>query len=236
MITPQPNESTLQEYQEKIKTVFWDLKQINRYDDLLARSIRLSDNKGYLLCISELFADDDDLISSLTKWRSEAITFQDTFQPTFESTKKWIRKYLLDVPDRILFLVLNRHGHAIGHLGYANSLNDRRLMEVDNVIRGVKNTEQGIMSYGMKALINWAGLFSPQGLYLRTLEENTHAVDFYKTLGFDISAKIPLRRIEKNGEVKFIPRTDDDKNSPDRTTVYMEYTLPGSTAFNKTAN
>ena len=43
---------------------------------------------------------------------------------------------LLDVADRMLFLVLDRHGHAVGHLGFASAAAADRAMEIDNVVRG----------------------------------------------------------------------------------------------------
>ncbi len=46
-------------YQAAVKIQFAAMKQIYQFDELVARSIRLEDNKGYLLCVSELHADDD---------------------------------------------------------------------------------------------------------------------------------------------------------------------------------
>ncbi len=217
-------------YQAAIKTQFAALKQINQFDELVARSIRLESHKGYLLCVSELHADDDKVIAMLTKWRREAVTFRDSFKPTFDSTKRWLRKLVLDVPDRILFFVLDRHGNAVGHLGFAHAMNDQGLMEVDNVIRGVKDVEPGIMSLSTQALLRWAvQTFSPQGFHLETLEDNTHAIDFYIRLGFKVGEKLPLRCIEKEGMVNLVPLTEDDKNSPDNYIVCMNYAPMTST-------
>jgi len=216
-------------YQAAVKTQFAALKKINQFDELVARSIRLEDHKGYLLCVSELHADDDKAIAMLAKWRREAITFRDSFKPTFDSTKRWLRKLVLDVPDRILFFVLDRYGNAVGHLGFAHAINDQGLMEVDNVIRGVKGVEPGIMSLSTQALLRWAvQAISPQGFHLNTLDDNTHAVEFYIRLGFKISEKQPLRSIEKDGESKLVPQSEDDKNPPDNYIVCMDYTLPVS--------
>ncbi len=216
-------------YQAAVKTQFAALKQINQFEELIARSIRLEDHKGYLLCVSELHADDNIAIARLAKWRREAISFRDSFKPTFDSTRRWLRKLVLDVPDRILFFVLDRHGNAIGHLGFAHAMNDQGLMEVDNVIRGVKDVEPGIMSLSTQALLHWAvQTLSPQGFHLNTLDDNTHAVDFYTRLGFKISEKKPLRSIEEDGVTKLVPQTEDDKNPPDNYVVCMDYIPPAS--------
>jgi hypothetical protein len=223
--TLNPKDSSI--YQSTVRTQFAALKQISQFDELVSRSIRFPDHKGYLVCVSELHADDDQLITLLTKWRGEATTYQDSFKPTFESTKNWLRKLLLNIPDRILFLVLDRYGHAIGHLGYANALNDQGLMEIDNVIRGVHNIEPGIMALSMQVLIEWANkTISPQGIHLKTLEDNIHAIKFYENLNFTVSGKLPLRKIEKDGIIKYIARSKGDSNPPDKNYVCMQYNAP----------
>jgi len=214
-------------YQTAVKKIFAALKKINHFDELLEQSIRLEDRKGYLICVSELYAEDDIAISRLTKWRLEAISFRDSFKPTFESTKKWLRKLLLDVPDRILFFILDRHGNPIGHLGFAHCMNDQGLMEDDNVIRGVKNAEPGIMTISSKALLRWAvESISPRGFHLSTIDSNTHAIEFYLKMGFKVSTKEPLRAIEEDGITKLLPQAEGDKNPPDDYIVYMDYDPP----------
>jgi len=102
-------------------------------------------------------------------------------------------------------------------------------MEVDNVIRGVKGVEPGIMALSTQVLFRWAvQAFSPQGFHLNTIDSNTHAVQFYIRMGFKISEKKPLRSIEEDGEVKLIPQPADDKNPPDDYIVCMDYALPAS--------
>jgi len=52
-------------YQTNIRTEFVTLKSICHFDELMSRSIRLADRQGYLLCISELYAEDEQLIAKL---------------------------------------------------------------------------------------------------------------------------------------------------------------------------
>lgn len=211
------NPEQVRAYQALVQSEFASLKSIGRFDELFARSIRLADNKGYLLCVSELHTGDELLIAALAKWRREATTFHNKFNVTFESTQRWLRKLLLDVPDRILFLVLNRYGYPIGHLGFANALNNECLMEFDNVIRGVPRQDAGLMGLATKALLFWAHeTFKPTGFYLRTLDDNEHAISFYSKLGFKLDGKQPLRRIESNGEINHLPLAEGDTNPPDR--------------------
>jgi RimJ/RimL family protein N-acetyltransferase len=204
-------------YLELVITEFSAFKSINSFDESVAHSIRLADDKGYLLCVSELHANDELLIILLAQWRTEVTTFHNKFNVTIESTKHWLRKLLLDVPDRILFLVLNRFGHPVGHMGFTSALNDECLMEFDNVIRGVSGQDPGLMGAATKSLLIWANnTFKPKGFHLRTLDDNEHAIRFYSKLGFEIDGKQPLRRIESNGDVNHLPITEGDTSPPDR--------------------
>ncbi len=213
----------IEAYQNSVKSEFAQLKSVIHLNELMARAILLEGGKGYLLCVSEMHADDGRLIALLAKWRSEAKTFHNKFNVTFESTERWMRKLLLDVPDRILFLVLNRHGYPIGHMGFANALNNECLMEFDNVIRGVPEQDPGLMSVATKALLGWAKkTFQPSGFYLRTLDDNEHAIQFYKKLGFRQDGRQPLRRVESNGEINHVPLAADDMTPPDRYFVCMK--------------
>jgi RimJ/RimL family protein N-acetyltransferase len=221
--TAPPLSAAVAVYQTRIRTQFATLKSISRYDDLVATSIRLKNNNGYLMCVCELHYEDVEVIKLLAKWREEAVTFHNKFRVTFDGTKQWLRKLVLDVPDRILFLVLDRFGHPIGHLGFANALNNECYMEFDNVVRGVPKTEPGIMSLATQAILEWAQqTFEPRGFYLRTLDNNVHAIQFYERLGFRRRSQQGLRRVESADGFNHIPIPDGDTNPPDRFFVRMD--------------
>jgi hypothetical protein len=211
-------------YRRRVRTAFAALKKIARFDELVSRSIALPQGRGYLACVCELHTDDGQTIERLAKWREHATTFHSKFKVTFEGTRSWLRSLLLDVPDRILFLVLNRHGSSVGHLGFANALNDASLIELDNVVRGVPAAEPGIMSVSTLALMNWARQHvKPAGFYLRTLESNTHAIAFYSRLGFKTESKEPLRRIEAVDGYNHVPIEHGDERPADDYFVRMRF-------------
>ena len=214
---------TDEDYVANIKSVFAELKSSERFDTIIDKSIKLENGNGYLVCISELHLNDVETIEMLARWRREAKTFHNKFDVTFESTKKWLRNLLLDVPDRILFMVLNRFGHPIGHLGFASSFNFDRIMELDNVVRGVQGEDKGIMSLATLALLKWASQkFRPEGFCLRTLDNNTHALNFYSGLGFQEYYKQPLKRIGTDEEFNHIPIDNVENFTPDRYFVCMK--------------
>ncbi len=109
---------------------------------------------------------------------------------------------MLDIQDRILFFVLDEKENFIGHLGFANlcKKNNFIQIELDNVIRGEKNTKPGAMSIACKELINFAFEdLKVNEVTLKTLKSNAHAINFYKKIGFQEYDKIPLTKIFNDG-------------------------------------
>lgn len=212
-------------YRNSIRKNFSFLKQTSSLDALFARSIPLDNNLGALIPICELHADDDALISLLSKWRQENwFAYPTQFPVTDEGTKKWLRSKLLDVEDRILFLVLDKHGNRIGHLGYNSCFNDLCEMEVDNVVRGVKSGTPGIMGAAMNALVKWGRqVVGADGFFLRVFEENQHAVEFYRRHGWADDQRIPLRKTTSGSTVSYSPVTAGDSGLPDKVFLRMSF-------------
>ena len=152
-------------YIAAIRDDFAFLKSTTTIEELTARSIPLEGGAGMLVPVCELHTDDERLISKLGAWREEnAFAFPTQFPVTRAGTTRWLRTAVLDVPGRILFLVQDRFGHTVGHLGYANADSDDRSMEIDNVVRGEKNVQPGLMAAALAGVIDWAeSSFGPHG-------------------------------------------------------------------------
>ncbi len=216
---------TVKVYKQAVRKNFSFLKQTTRLDDLFAKSITLTHSEGFLAPVCELHATDDGLIAKLAQWRAEnAFAYPTQFPVTIAGTTSWIRSKLLDVEGRILFLILDKHGNAIGHLGLVNAINDEGEVEIDNVVRGVKDAQPGIMSSAMEALLNWVEeTIGPRVIYLRVLKDNHHAIKFYHELGFKDDQLVPLRRHEEGERVEYRPLAEDDYNEPDKYFLRMTY-------------
>jgi perosamine synthetase len=217
-------------YQQAVRTNFAFLKQTAQLDDLWAKCIPLKDGTGYLLPVCELHAAEDDLIAMFAKWRAENTeAFPSQFPVTLEGTAAWLRSRLLDVEDRLLFLVMDPHGTAVGHLGYANCLNDLGEMEIDNVVRGVKESRAGIMGLAMEAVLDWAEeVIGPRRISLRVFRDNERAIGFYRKLGFQDGELIPLRKHLENESVFFRPVEPGDPGRPDQYFLRMVYAPRGT--------
>ncbi|MBI3823362.1 MAG: GNAT family N-acetyltransferase [Planctomycetes bacterium] len=187
-------------------------KRTTHLDDLYAKALRLPDG-GFLVPTCDLHVDDDALIADLTAWRNADVTaYPSQFVATPASTQAWLRDRVLAATDRMLFLVVNKFGRAVGHMGFASAINDDASLEMDNIVRGIKAGDPGIMKRGMVALIDWAEeKLGPREIYLRVFESNTHAIAFYEKLGFVRDRLLPLTKHQNGSNVTYKPTAGGEK-------------------------
>lgn len=202
-------------FRKTIRKEFAFLKRITDVETLYSCGIRMPVTKGVLLPVCDLHRDDHQLIELLAKWREEnSFAYPTRFPVTVEGTAKWLHEKLLDVEDRILFLIYDRHGHLAGHLGYANCFNEEGLMEIDNVVRGRKDAQKGLMGDAMNTVMEWARTtLWPSGFFLRVLESNRHAIEFYERLEWRPAGRTPLCETREGDSVSLseIDRDSDEK-------------------------
>ena len=193
------------------------LKRICRFDELCARLIPCEARDGYLMSVCDLHRDDARLIGWLAEWRAaNAFAFPTQFPVTHGGTSTWLNKGVLDKADRILFLVLDRYGPPVGHVGLTGFLNDRAEMEAENIVRGVRNCAPGLMSRAMRALLDWGRGLGAKRFQVRGFRDNEHAVRFYRRLGFHDDEVLPLRKHREGETIVYSPVTEDDTSAPDR--------------------
>ena len=163
-----------------------------------------SDFRAALPDCAELFA----------KWRNENSTLSAVpFTATPEGTARWLDNKVIGREDRLLFLILSdprpsdrgpSDGEKIGHIGFSSFDFADRSCEVDAVLRGNKTACPGMMTFALRALIKWGKTtLKPSVIRLRVFEENRHAIEFYRRIGFFTVGKSPA--------------------GPDRTYLVMQY-------------
>jgi perosamine synthetase len=214
-------------FKETIIKDFTFLKSSKNLDEAFNRGIPLPQSGGHLMPLASFHAEDPLLIEELAAWRTRhADTYPSQFPVTIEGTKNWILNKVLGVSDRILFLILDRFGNRIGHVGFANCLNEDSAMEVDNVLRGRDDCHPGIMSEAMRELIKWSqNTLWPEKIFLRVMHNNARAIRFYERLNFIEKTRLPLRRHQGGNVVQFLPPSEDDTSEPDRYFILMEHSL-----------
>lgn len=216
---------SIADYQHAVRNTFSFLKNTQRLDDLFAKSIALKNDMGYLVPVCELHAKDQQLIEKLAAWRKEnSRFFPSQFPVTVEGTGVWLRNNVLDVADRMLFMVTDKFGNQIGHMGYANGLNDAGELELDNIVRGVKNSNPGLMSLALEKLLDWAEEFiGPQRIFLRVFSDNQHAISFYKKLGLVEENRIPLYKYQEGQAIFYRAEKNHQHQQADQHFLRMRY-------------
>jgi perosamine synthetase len=191
-------------YKKSVVNNFNFLKSASDIQEVYLRAIAIPGD-GYLIPVSNLHRLDNSLLRSLTDWRNaHNEAFPTQFLATPESTLAWLIGRLLKVEDRILFLVVDQQGTVLGHMGFNNCLNSNLLFEIDNVIRGEPSSTKGIFSKGLITLMEWARkTLNVEGFYLRVMNDNLSAINFYKKNGFIEECQIPLYKEESAGTVSY---------------------------------
>ena len=109
-------------------------------------------NVGGTVATFRVVDDSDETVKLLSEWRDVHFNgFYDKFKVTEERTKIWIHKQILDLPDRILFMII-LNGQKVGHMGTYRYDEHDNSAELDNILRGVRGSYPGLMVKGEIAL------------------------------------------------------------------------------------
>lgn len=176
---------------------------------------------GYLLPTNFGHLKNESVLESMTNWRSSnQHAYTGRFNPTVEKTAVWLNSQVLNNPDRLLFLVANREGNPIGHLGLA--VNETQgTMEIDNVVRG-EISSPGLMGLAMATLERFAeSELSVESLSLRVLGSNEKALRFYSNCGYSTISETPV-------DIKYSDDFHGVRGALRDTFVLMEKRLPGN--------
>lgn len=200
------------------------LKEIADYETLIASAISLQNPTGYLVPICRHFVDDEATLQLLGQWRAaNQAVYPTRFKVTDAGTRKWLISQLVEGDDRILFLVFDRYGRPVGHVGLARCEDADGHLELDNIVRGVAGSE-GIMSSAVRELVAWADREAkPTSLSLKVFADNGRAIQFYQRLGFETVDEIPLRQVNSPDRVEFIPLESDDPLPADAMMLKMQW-------------
>lgn len=209
-------------YRKAVTENFFFAKSAKTIREAYLRAVPISD-EGYLLPVCEAHLEDDELLQKITDWRNINVeVYPSQFTATLDSTRAWMKDRLLAIPDRILFLVVDNTGRHIGHIGFNGCCNDDFLFEIDNVIRGVHGVGKGFFSKAMYSLIEWARkTINVNGFFLRVMQDNHKAIEFYKHNSFYEECLIPLVR-ENKGDAIFY-REANSGEKPTKEFLRMKY-------------
>lgn len=199
-------------------------KNIKFIGDVINDKIQLSieiiddDNKviGCLKPITRSIINDDFIIKKLTKWRNGAMQFFLTqFIATPKRTKNWLANTVLDDNKRMLFIIYDDSGNAIGNYGFTK-LNES-FAEIDNLIRGERLGDPRIIFYAERASINWMFVkFRINEIVGHIFSDNIIPMLIHKEIGFSIKDKIPLTKRIVNNEIYWNEIKNENMSNTDR--------------------
>ncbi len=167
--------------------------------------------------------DDSDSIRLLAEWREAAQnSFPAIFPVSLEGTRRWLVRQVLEVPDRMLFWVQGAQGQKIGHLGVNRIDFAARNLELDNVVRGVPRVLRGAMYSSVQTVLNWVFVtLDMHDVFLRVFSDNTRAIQLYEHCGFRETMRMPMRRAQDEGVVRWLEVDGNYRQSIERYFVTM---------------
>ncbi|MGI0011218.1 MAG: GNAT family N-acetyltransferase [Nitrosopumilaceae archaeon] len=167
--------------------------------------------------------DSEETINLLTEWRNK---FWDSFASKFEATKDrtrlWLRSQVMENPNRILFLI-RVDSQKIGHIGIFLYDELQKIVEIDNVLRGIRNGNHGLMEKVTKNIIQW--VFDDlrfEKIRLRVFSDNYKAINLYERCHMVTVDAIPLKRIFTNDGWKWEPAVVKENQYAERYHNVME--------------
>lgn len=207
-------------FEKELKEFFKKLK-----DKTPPLILNINDEKGnivgYLEFVNKKTTYNNKVIKLLADWRRRhSWYFPSQFTVTIPGTKIWAQKALIDKVDRILFLVKDRKGIALGHMGLYSFDFKEKSCEIDNVVRGRKSVP-GMMTYALKTLIDWTFKnIEINELYLKVFKDNEKAIALYKRCSFVEKKLIPLKK-RVDGSTTYWEETTN--KNPERYFMKMIY-------------
>jgi RimJ/RimL family protein N-acetyltransferase len=93
---------------------------------------------------------------------------------------------------------------------------------MDNIVRGVKSGQKGLMTLALYDLISWVFIsFNYHTVYLRVFSDNKRAINMYSRLKFNEKRKFALEKsFSKNNVIQY--NILNDKHAEGKYFSYME--------------
>jgi len=187
-----------------IKNLITSMK-VDFFDDALSNALPIFDSKkneiGKLIPIGNWILTHKEKIEDLSKWRQKNMKFFfSQFNSSYKRTLWYIKNFSIEQNNRIFFLIYANNDKLIGHIGLAEI--EKNFATMDNMVRGEEGGDPKLMYYSMIAIINWSfKILNIENLYGRIISYNWLTIFLYEEISFKIIERIPLKKIEENGEI-----------------------------------
>ena len=140
----------------------------------------------------------------LTEWRNRFVhAFLSEFQATENRTERWLTDEVGPNEGKILFMVDDLDGHTFGYMGLDFIDWGEAYGEADAVVRGGE-APRGTMKLALQTLLSWAReQLDLHELCVRVRSDNS-ALAFYRKVGYVEDWRVPLRRVEEPGMIRWV--------------------------------
>jgi len=184
--------------------------------------------KYQLFLLTDESVKNKTIINLLAKWRNHHQKwFPSQFKVTKEGTKKWLKEKVIEVPDRLLFMIRVNNKY-LGHVGLFRFDFDNVMCELDNIVRG-ESTIPGIMTSACLEIMNWGKQkLGIKWYQLTTSSDNIKAVQLYQRLGFREVKRVLMVQVKKNGGTEWV---EAKKNHSEKMTRYHLVMINKKIAF-----
>lgn len=165
--------------------------------------------------ILKLVDESDETVNLLYSWRKKyRDMFATDFQMNEEKTRKWIKKDILENPERILFMIYfnNKKIGNIGTAVYDKTTNSARL---DNMMKDPSCNYPGIMTVVEKVYLRW--MF--EGLKLSKItgflfSDNKKMMNIHKKCGWITIDVVPVEQKKMEDGTKWEEKKSKSNDKP----------------------
>lgn len=163
------------------------IQNCSNLNDTVTRSesFTVEDSLFYLAPFSPIDLANKERIRLLTEWRDKnQFAYPSRFECSETRTKKWLEEKILQNNHIVMFWITDNYFSLLGHISIR--LNEDNVFEIENVLKG-NITIKGLMSEALKKLeIIVDQEFNPKEVFLKVLESNMNAINFYKKLKYSV--------------------------------------------------
>lgn len=181
--------------------------------DLVARSytFELSGQNFSLVPFTKFDLRSENSVQLLARWRKDnEFAYPTRSLITTDGTSKWLENAVLNNENRLLFWIVDSSFAKVGHIGVVSYPLECKF-EIDNVLRGIPSGNPGLMAAALSKLeAIMEEEFSIEEVYLRVLESNNHAVDFYFRHGYSEFAREELMWEDTATGSRLVPGVNKD--------------------------
>jgi RimJ/RimL family protein N-acetyltransferase len=162
----------------------------------------------------------------LTDWRNRHVqSFLTEFVATEERTERWLVDSVGPDDTRILFMVEDLERQTVGYMGLAYIDWETGYAEFDAIVRGAE-APSGLMSRSIRTMWAWGRAALGLDRLGGRVRSDNPALGFFEKMGVIEHARVPLRREEGGGEVRWVEDPSLEPGGP--SLVHIELLDDGS--------